>query len=36
MKIYIDTDDLWVGAYRGPNHWYVCLLPMVVIRWRRR
>jgi hypothetical protein len=33
--IYIDPADWWVGYYRGPNHHYVCLLPTVVIRWRR-
>ena len=36
MKVYIDAADWWVGLYRGPNHYYVCLLPCVVIRWARR
>jgi hypothetical protein len=36
MKIYIDRNDWWIGAYRGPHHWYVCPLPTVVIRWTRR
>jgi hypothetical protein len=36
IKIYIDTNDLWVGVCRGPNHWYLCPLPTVVIRWPRR
>lgn len=35
-KVYIDRNDWWIGAYRGPHHWYLCLLPCVVIRWRRR
>jgi hypothetical protein len=35
MRVYIDTADWWVGLYRGPNHYYVCLLPCVVIRWAR-
>jgi hypothetical protein len=35
-KVYIDTADWWVGWYRGPGHHYVCLLPCVVIRWKRR
>jgi hypothetical protein len=35
MKIYIDTDDRWVGVYKGSHHWYLCLLPTVVIRWVR-
>jgi hypothetical protein len=26
----------WIGYYRGPNHHYVCPVPSVVIRWRRR
>lgn len=33
---YIDTRDWWIGYYRGPDYHYVCLLPCVVIRWRRR
>jgi hypothetical protein len=33
--IYIDRADWWIGYYRGPNHHYVCLVPTVVIRWRR-
>lgn len=33
--IYIDTADWWIGYYRGSNHHYVCLVPTVVIRWRR-
>jgi len=32
---YIDTNDWWIGYYRGPNHHYVCPLPTLVIRWRR-
>jgi hypothetical protein len=35
MKVYIDRRDWWVGYYRGDTHHYVCLLPTVVIRWRR-
>lgn len=33
--VYLDTDDRRIGHYRGPNHHYVCPLPMLVIRWRR-
>lgn len=33
---YIDTNDWWIGYYRGPNHHYICLLPTVVIRFTRR
>lgn len=36
MKVYIDKNDHWVGHYLGPNHHYVCLLPMIVIRWQRK
>ena len=36
VKVYIDPADWWIGYYRGPNHHYVCLLPLVVIRWARR
>lgn len=35
LSLYIDTNDWWVGIYRGPNHWYMCLVPMIVIRWKR-
>lgn len=35
LSLYIDVNDWWVGVYRGPNHWYMCLLPMIVIRWKR-
>lgn len=36
MKIYIDTDDWWIGYYRGELKNYVCLLPCIVISWRRK
>lgn len=36
MKVYIDTNDWWIGYYRGDTHHYVCPLPTVVIRWTRR
>lgn len=34
----VDSDlrDRWIGYYRGDTHHYVCPLPTVVIRWRRR
>jgi hypothetical protein len=35
VRVYIDKNDWWVGAYSGPHHWYVCPLPCLVIRWRR-
>jgi hypothetical protein len=36
VKVYIDRNDWWVGVYRGPDHWYVCPLPCVVLRFARR
>lgn len=36
MKVYVEPADWWVGYYRGPNHHYVCVIPCVVIRWKRR
>lgn len=36
MKLYIDTNDWWIGYYRGDTHHYVCPLPTLVIRWRMR
>ena len=34
--IYRDTADWWVGLYRGPHHLYVCPVPTVVIKIRRK
>ena len=36
VKVYLDFNDWWIGYYRGDTHHYVCPLPTVVIRWRRR
>jgi hypothetical protein len=36
LAVYFDFNDWWIGYYRGPNHHYVCPVPTVVIRWRRR
>lgn len=36
ITIYLDGADWWIGLYVGRNHYYVCLLPTVVIRIRRR
>lgn len=36
IRAYRDTRDWWIGYYRGPHHHYVCPLPTLVIRWRRR
>ena len=36
VELYRDRRDWWVGYYRGDRHRYVCLLPTVVLRWRRQ
>jgi hypothetical protein len=36
VRVYIEPTDWWIGYYRGPNHHYVCPVPLVVIRWPRR
>lgn len=36
MKVYIEPRDWWIGYYRGDEHNYVCPLPCVVVRWKRR
>lgn len=36
MKIYFDSNDWWIGVYRGVTHWYVCPIATLVIRINRR
>lgn len=38
VQLYLDWRDLWVGVYVAHDGTavYVCLLPCVVLRWRRR
>jgi hypothetical protein len=36
VKVYIDWADWWIGLYRGPHHLYICPVPCLVIRIRRR
>lgn len=37
LSAYFYWRDLWVGAYPAPDGMlYVCLIPTIVIRWRRR
>jgi hypothetical protein len=36
IQVYIEPRDTWVGAYSAPEAVYVCLLPMLVIRWSRQ
>jgi|GEM_PF-3304652 len=33
---YLDTDDRWVGWYRGGDWHYLCPLPCLVVRIARR
>lgn len=35
LSMYIEPRDLWIGVYVGPDATYLCLLPTVVLRWRR-
>jgi hypothetical protein len=36
LKIYFDFRDWWIGYYKGDHAHYICLIPTVVIRWRRK
>lgn len=36
INVYFDVHDWWVGYYMGVNAHFVCLLPTVVIRIRRK
>lgn len=36
MSVYFDFADWWVGLYIGPNHLYICPIPTLVIRVKRR
>lgn len=36
MRLYIEPRDAWVGYYRGETNHYVCVLPCIVFKWRRR
>lgn len=36
MKIYFDFRDWWVGYYRGTSYHFICPLPTLVIRWKRK
>lgn len=35
IKIYRDKNDWWIGLYRGPHHYYIVLVPTLVIRIKR-
>lgn len=35
MSVYFDFRDWWVGLYIGPNHYYICQIPTLVIRVSR-
>ena len=36
LRIYLAFRDWWIGYYRSDRYHYVCPLPTLVIRWRRR
>jgi hypothetical protein len=36
FRIYLEPRDAWIGAYIANDAVYVCLVPFLVIRWRRR
>jgi hypothetical protein len=36
MKIYFDFHDWWIGYYSGDRYHYICPLPTLVIRWKRK
>jgi hypothetical protein len=36
LRFYIEPRDIWVGVYVARDAVYVCPLPLVVIRYRRR
>lgn len=36
LQLYAEPRDAWIGAYIAAEAIYICLLPFLVIRWRRR
>lgn len=34
-RLEFQPRDMWVGVYIARSDIYVCLVPMLVIRWRR-
>lgn len=34
--VELDRNDLWIGVYISPMAVYLCPLPCVVLKWRRR
>lgn len=35
ISVYWEPRDLWVGIYVARDAIYICLLPTLVIRWRK-
>jgi len=35
VSVYFDFRDWWIGLYIGPNHYYLCVMPTLVIRWKK-
>lgn len=36
LSVYVEPRDAWVGVYVAPRAVYVCVLPFLVLKWRRR
>lgn len=36
LAVYIEPRDIWVGVYVARGAVYVCPVPCLVFRWRRR
>lgn len=36
LRLYLEPRDAWVGVYNAPSAVYVCLLPFLVIKYRKR
>jgi hypothetical protein len=34
--VHVNWNDWWIGYFRGDTRHYVCLVPCVVICWKRR
>lgn len=36
LSVLFEPRDTWLGWFRGKDAHYICLVPCVAIRWRRR
>jgi len=32
VRVYFEPRDWWIGLYIGPEAWYICVLPTLVLR----